>query len=84
MTVDGTDFPINEPIPFSAKSYLHKFCSAGLQYKVGVCIQSGDIVWTHGPPFLCGKYLDITKFRKKLINYLADGEMVESRPWILR
>jgi hypothetical protein len=31
------------------KKFSHKFSRAGLRYKVGVCIQTGDIVRFHGP-----------------------------------
>jgi hypothetical protein len=53
MTVDGTDFRVNEPWPYrkghNEKFFSHKFSRAGLRYEVGVCIQTGDIVWLHGP-----------------------------------
>ena len=35
----------------------HKFKGAGVQYEVGVCLQTGDIVWTNGP-FECGSFPD--------------------------
>jgi hypothetical protein len=62
MTVDGTDFKIQEPSPFSRTWYSHKFKGPGFRYKVAVGIQTGDIVWTHGP-FACGMFPDITMRR---------------------
>ena len=59
VMVDGTDFWICEPEPFTKNFYSHKFAKAGLHYEVGVCIQTGLIVWINGP-FVAGKYNDIT------------------------
>jgi hypothetical protein len=77
VTVDGTDFRIQEPTPFSTKWYSHKFGAAGLRYEVAVCIQTGDIVWIHGP-FPCGAWPDIKIFRNRLKQALAHGEKVEA------
>ena len=49
MTVDGTDFRINNPKRFDKIWYGHKFNHAAVRYEVAVSIQSGDIVWIHGP-----------------------------------
>ena len=76
VTVDGTDFLICEPKPFAMDFYSHKFAKAGLRYEVGVCIQTGLIVWINGP-FAVGKYNNITIFRSKMIYKLLDWEMVE-------
>ena len=75
MTVDGTDYDVYEQSPFSKRWYSHKFKRAGLRYEVGVCIQTGDIVWTHGP-FAAGAWPDINIFRAKLKRMLRPGEMV--------
>jgi len=76
MTIDGTDCPIVEPIPFCKSWWTKKFNGAGLRYEVGVCIQTGDIVWINGP-FRCGAWPDIRIFRRNLKHRLAPGEMVE-------
>ena len=56
----------------------HKFAKkGGLRYEICICIQTGDIVWINGP-FACGKYNDVTVFRKALISHLDDGERVEA------
>ena len=44
ISVDGTDFKIKEPTPFSPMWCSHKFKGAGLHYEVGVCILTGEIV----------------------------------------
>ena len=75
MTIDGTDCPIQEPIPFSRIWFSKKFHGAGLRYEVGVCIQTGDICWINGP-FMCGLWPDINIFRAKLKRMLAPGELV--------
>ena len=75
--VDRTDFWICEPKPFAKDFYSHKFAKAGLHYEVGVCIQTGLIVWINGP-FAAGKYNDITIFQSKMIYELLDWEMVEA------
>ena len=49
MSVDGTDFPIQEPKPFSLVWCSHKFRGSGLRYEVIVSIQTGWIVWINGP-----------------------------------
>lgn len=77
VTVDGTDFRINEPSPFSPQWYSHKFKGPGLRYEVALSINGGDIVHINGP-FPCGSSPDISIFRSKLINKLEDGEMVEA------
>ena len=76
VTVDGTDFWIYEPKPFTKDFYSHKFATAGLHYEVGVCIQTGLLVWINGP-FAGGKYNAITIFQSKVIYKLLDWEMVE-------
>jgi len=75
VTVDGTDFRIQEPSPFNRKWYSSKFNGPGVRYEVGICIQSGDIVWIHGP-FPCGLMPDIRIFRIKLKDLLLPGEQV--------
>ena len=49
VTVDGTDFRIQEPIPFNPKWYSYKFKGPGLRYEVAICIKTGWIVWVNGP-----------------------------------
>lgn len=77
MTVDGTDFRIEQPSPFSKRWYSHKFKAPGLRYEVAVSILGGDIVWTNGP-FPCGAWPDISIFRSGLMEKLLPMEMVEA------
>ena len=81
MSVDGTDFQINEPWPYSKeenkKYYSHKIKEPGLRYEVAVSIQHGDIVWINGP-FICGKWNDLGIFRNGLMHYLDRNERVEA------
>jgi hypothetical protein len=87
VTVDGTDFRIFEPIPFHVKWFSHKFNGPGLRYEIGISIQTGDIVWVHGP-FRCGEWPDLRIAREALIYaldpgemYLADGGYYDGNNW---
>lgn len=73
VTVDGTDCPIPEPSPFSRKWYSHKFHGPGVRYEVGVCIQTGWIVWVNGP-FPCGEWPDLKICNEWLVHELGPGE----------
>ncbi|CAB9496793.1 expressed unknown protein [Seminavis robusta] len=77
ITVDGTDCPINQPTPFCKSWFSHKFEGPGLRYEVGVCIQTGDIVWINGP-FRCGAWPDLKIFKRDLVHQLAPHEFVEA------
>jgi DDE superfamily endonuclease len=77
MTVDGTDFQIQEPIPFSSKWYSHKYKGPGIRYEVAVSIRGGDLVHTNGP-FECGTWNDIKIFRNLLMGKLVRNEFVEA------
>jgi hypothetical protein len=72
VTVDGTDFRIQEPTPFSKSWYSKKFHGAGLRYEVGICIQTGWIVWINGP-FPCGAWSDI-KIALEDIVHMFEGD----------
>jgi hypothetical protein len=77
VTVDGTDFRVNNPMHFNKVWYSHKFNHSGLRYEVAVSIQTGDIVWIHGP-FPAGGWPDINIFRHSLLSHLGVGERVEA------
>lgn len=74
VTIDGTDMPVESM--FDPKFCSHKFKSNGLKFEVGVCIETGDIVWIN-VPFRCGMG-DITIARQAVISALEDGEMAEA------
>jgi hypothetical protein len=71
MVVDGIDFRIQEPRKngFNTKWYSHKYNKPGIRYEVATCINTGHIVWIHGP-FPCGSHDDRTVFRLGLKNFL--------------
>ena len=75
VTVDGTDFRIQEPKPFSTKWYSHKFRGPGIRYELVVCIKTGWIVAYNGP-FPCGRWPDIKIFRSMLKQRLYWNEKV--------
>ena len=87
ITVDGTDFLIQEPSPFDPSYYSHKLEHAGLRYEIGVCIKTGWIVWINGP-FPCGAWPDLRIARSALHYvllggelYVADGGYADSNGW---
>ena len=72
VTVDGTDFRIYEPSPFDRIWYSEKFNGPALRYEIGVCIQTGWIVWVNGP-YPAG--LPDRNIAREWINYeLEEGE----------
>ena len=83
MTVDGTDFKINHPtigifdLERIQDYYSYKINHSGLRDEIGVCIQTGHIVWTVGP-YKPGLYNDIKIFCHTLIYNLMSGEKVEA------
>ena len=87
ITVDGTDFRIQEPSPFDPKWYSHKFRGPGLRYEIGVCIKTGWIVWVNGP-FPAGAWPDREIARsginRQLENnecYVGDGGYYDGGQW---
>jgi len=74
-SVDGSDFRINEPTPFSTKWYSHKHNGPGLRYEIAVSIFGGRIVWASGP-FKCGENSDVSIFRRGLKKRLDTDEFV--------
>ena len=75
VTVDCSDFQIEEPAPFNHKWFSHKFRGPGLRYELAVSLRGGDIVWAHDP-FPCGSWPDLSIFRKTLKNLLLSNECV--------
>lgn len=75
-SLDGVDFPVNEPSPFIEKWCSHKFKGAGLRCEVGVCVQTGLIVWVNGP-HPCGSCPDLRIARELIIHEIdiPGGEM---------
>ena len=75
VSIDGTDCPICEPSPFSPRWYSHKFHKAGLRYEVGICIETGEIVWVFGG-YACGDWPDIEIARRGILNLIGRDEKV--------
>ena len=75
FSLDGTDFPINEPVPFSSKWKSHKFKGAALRYEIGLCLRTSNIVWAFGG-VPAGEYPDLELARIALIDRLEPGELV--------
>lgn len=75
ITVDGTDCPIFEPTPFDRMWYSHKFHGPALRYEVGVCIQTGWMVWKNGP-YPAGAWSDLKIARDNLLKQLLSTEKV--------
>ena len=73
VSIDGTDFRIQQLKPFNKIWYSDKFNSPGVQYEVAISIQDGDIVWVNGP-FACGLWPDIKIFWQNLKHALLPAE----------
>ena len=88
VTVDGVDCLINEPSPLSGKWSSHKFGKhGGLRYEIGICIQTGWIVWINGP-YPAGQWPDLSISRDGLNQalgrremFVADGGYSDSHGW---
>ena len=78
LTVDGTDFRIQEQWPFvkekNKKWFSHKFCAAAVRYEIGISLKTGNVCWFNGP-FPAGMP-DISIFRIKLKLRLGPREKV--------
>ena len=75
VSVDGTDFWIAQ---HGATFSSHKFAKkSGLRCECAICIQTGVVVWIHGP-FACGAFPDITIFRDSTLSFLDTAEQVEA------
>ena len=73
ISIDGVDFWIQEPRPFSSRWFSHKINGPAVRYETGVCIQTGWIVWINGP-FPCGDWPDLAIARHVLHHMLGTGE----------
>jgi len=62
ISVDGTDFEINEPIPFSTKWFSKKHNGPGLRYEIALALYSNQVVWFSGP-HPCGAFSDLKTFQ---------------------
>ena len=87
VTNDATDFKICEPTPWSEKWYSFKINHAALRYEVGICIQTGWIVWINGP-YPPGHWPDLAISRDGLCDaldrdeiFLADGTYADGNGW---
>jgi len=43
------DCATQEPQPFTDDNFSYKLNGPGVRYEVGLCIQTGDLVWVNGP-----------------------------------
>ena len=62
ITVDGTDFRIQEQSDVPRSWYCFKFRAPAVRYEVAIGIFTGKIVWTSGP-WRAGAFPDISIFR---------------------
>lgn len=75
ISVDGTDCSICEPWPFDPAYWSHKTNGPALRYEIGVCLQTGFIVWLNGPYKPCS-WPDLRIFRHRLMHALGLGEWI--------
>lgn len=75
ISLDCTDYLIEEPQPFNKSFYSHKYNHAALRYEIAVALYSSNIVWASGP-HIPGMKTDITIYRESLKHILiANNEM---------
>jgi len=72
ISVDGTDFTITEPTPFSPIWFSHKTNGPAIRYEVALSVRSARIVWTYGP-FPAGTP-DLEIFRSRLKTKLETAD----------
>ncbi len=72
MTVEGTDFLINQKgVVTKGNAFVsHKYAGkSALHYELGINILAGNLVWIQGP-YPAGKYTNIKFFNKVLRNFI--------------
>ena len=75
VTLDGTDFPVNEAYPFDKSLFSHKLNAAGIRYDIALNIVTGDIVyWSGGEK--AGEFPDIVIARNGILHLIDEGEMI--------
>lgn len=72
-SLDGADFKIDEPTPFSPQWFSHKFHGPGQRYEVGLCVRTGHMVWVNGG-YPCGAYSDLKIARQAYLQFVDPGE----------
>lgn len=92
ITTDGVNFLIQEPSPFSAGWFSHKFKGAALLFEVASFICFKNVVWVDGP-FMAGSFSNLKMFRCRfkasllqLETVIADRGYRDEKvvtPWIL-
>lgn len=75
VSVDGTDFRIQEPTPFSSRWFSSKFRGPGVRYEIGISVINPKIIWVNGP-FPCGTWPDLRIFKQRMCASLYSGEFV--------
>jgi hypothetical protein len=60
--------------PFNKKWYSEKMNGPGVKYEVGVCVQTGMIVWFNGP--FVASTNDDTIFMNELAHLLCENEVL--------
>ena len=65
---------IEEPVPFSARWYSHKFNAAGVRYEIGLRLINPIITWVCGP-YPCGDWPDLRIARAVYTQMIEPGEM---------
>ena len=73
IAVDGTDFMTQEPMPFNSEWFSKEFEGPGVRHEIGVCIQTGWIVWVNGP-FPCGAWPDLKMALSDLVHCFVGDE----------
>ena len=73
LSIDRTDFRIEEPIYFDHSWYSHKFKKAAVKYEVAMTMD-GMIAWINGP--FRGSEHDLAIFHQGLMDQIPEGWLV--------
>lgn len=78
VSVDGTDYPINESHPFMQGWYSHKIYGPRLRYEVRLSVSSGKLIWVDGP-FQCGTHHDSKIFQTDMKSAVQNAFVIADR-----
>lgn len=75
ISLDCTDFHMQEPVPFNPKWYSYELNGFIDRYEIALSIVTGWAVWAFGP-FKCRAFNDMAIFKQKVQKSLAKIDFV--------
>ncbi len=83
VSLDGTDFRIQEQTPFNKKWYSHKFKGPGIRYEIGISIVKADIVWASGG-MPCGEWSDLKIAKDSYVHFARREKTLADKGYRLK